>query len=197
MFAYCCNNPIIFTDTHGQFAGVIFGAITGAIDALIKTADENYEGDVLETVLQGTVNGAVWGLLGDFAVATGGIAGLVMAGTLGAAQSAVEYCASLDTNEAVNAAEFMIDVGVGTAFSMLSFGMADNVFTDSGKVFLNRLTEMITGETTRKIGKDIVNYGAKRICKQTTKNLAVGFVETVVLNGLGWCVEESFKQYID
>lgn len=88
---------------------------------------------------------------GNFAVATGGVAGLVIAGTLGAAQNAVEYLESLEADEDISVAEFAIEVGVGAAFGMLSFGMADNTFTDNGRVLLKRLTESITGETSRKL----------------------------------------------
>ena len=197
MFAYCNNNPIAYADIHGKFAGAVIGAITGAIDSLIKAATDDIEGNVLTSVLKGAANGAFWGLLGDFAVATGGVAGLVMAGTLGAAQSAMDYCISLDSDADVNAAEFVVEVGVGAVFGMLSFGMADNAFTDSGKVFLNRLTESITGETARKIGGKVVEYGTKRICKQTAKNLVCGFVETVVLDGLSWYAGKTLTKLID
>lgn len=81
MFAYCLNNPACVGDTEGKFGnwliGGVVGAAVGAVSALIK--GEN----VLAAAAQGAVSGAIAGAGVDIAiaiVATGGIAGVAVAG---------------------------------------------------------------------------------------------------------------------
>jgi len=84
MFAYCNNNPVNYSDSNGLFpiatvTGALIGGIAGGIRAHLNGQD------VLTGVLSGATSGALVGLAIDLTIATGGVAGVVLATTFAGA----------------------------------------------------------------------------------------------------------------
>ena len=122
LYAYCDNNPVTREDGDGDFWGTIFGAVMGAISGGINAYQEG--DNVLAGIGIGLSTGALSGLFVDLSVATGGVAGLIIAGAGGAISSFLDDAANNIVNDKEwNGGQIATDAIVSGGMNMLSFGM--------------------------------------------------------------------------
>ena len=208
MYAYCINNPVLFSDLSGDFCGMIAGAILGAVGGFTKSMLSGKSvSEALAEAGKDALEGAVWGLIGDIAVATGGVGGLVIAGVAAAASTTLDYVYEETDNGSYlnwskiceNPGQYVTDVIVNTGITLLTYGMADSQSVRKAVKpaveFGKRMVSSVIGETSKKIGNKVVQYGAKRIFKQTITNITGEVIQATIFDGMGELLSLTFGQY--
>ena len=140
LYAYCDNNPVTREDGDGEFWGTIFGAVIGAISGGINAYQEG--DNIFAGIGIGLVSGAVSGLSVDLSIATGGAAGLIIAGAGGVASSLLDDAANnLVNDKEWNGGQIATDAIVSGGMNMLSFGMGLEPGVHSGAKTLKQAFE--------------------------------------------------------
>jgi hypothetical protein len=208
MYAYCINNPVLFSDLSGDFCGMIAGAILGAVGGFTKSMLSGKSvSEALSDAGKDALEGAVWGLIGDIAVATGGVGGLVIAGVAAVASTTLDYVYEETDNGSYlnwskigeNPGQYVTDVIVNTGITLLTYGMADSQSVRKAAKpaveFGKRMVSSVIGETSKKIGNKVVQYGAKRIFKQAITNITGEMIQAKIFDGMGELLSLTFGQY--
>ena len=127
MFSYCENNPVKYVDSEGKFicaiTGAIAGAITGGISAWLDSDpnDPNKLEKIFATAALGAATGALAGICADFAIATGGVGGVIIAAAGSAAAGVINYVGTQGINDQ--------EIDGGDLAISAVFGAASNVLT--------------------------------------------------------------------
>ena len=187
MFAYCGNNPVVFTDSQGTFfftaIGAVIGAACGAVSAFIeeKTGD-----DFVASVCSGATSGAISGAAADVLLITGGSAGAITltmagAGAIGAVASNVVEAKI--TGEQVDFADTTTDVvwdsATGALFGYMGGPIKSQFGSIAKKGFLKTTVNIVQNEIT---------------------DLGASFVEEIlgnVISDLGRFTIEVFCSFFD
>ena len=125
LFAYCENNPILYSDSSGRFINTVLGGLFGAAYGWIQGT---ISGNAKVGALCGLISGSLSGLGVDLAIATSGT-GLLISALLGAAgamvSKVVEYALTIK-NFSINyltrpkiMKELLVTVVFGAAFNLI------------------------------------------------------------------------------
>ena len=130
MFSYCENNPVKYVDSEGKFicaiTGAIAGAITGGISAWLDSDpnDPNKLEKIFATAALGAATGALAGICADFAIATGGVGGVIIAAAGGAAAGVINYVGTQGINDQeIDGGDLAISAVFGAVTNLLTMGM--------------------------------------------------------------------------
>jgi len=189
LFAYCSNNPVMYSDPTGHFintiTGTIVGALIGAINAAIK-GDDVWAGMVI-----GAATGAIAGLTADIAIATGGIGAIALAALGGAGSSGLNYAATeLANGRDVKIGALVMEMTVGAAANLLTFGVGGGSLTSRGGKILSNMTkdftETIMKGTTKTVAGKTVSRAAPIVRKIMINNFLASTAETAVISVGAW-----------
>ena len=144
LFAYCGNNPVMYTDPDGTFFWFFLGAV------------------LIGAAISGTMNGISaynagqrgWGLFG--AIAGGAVMGGAMGGILALGGAAGLASAKLMSFGMTAGTAFGVSLGVGAAAGMVSYSLENGLRTDRewsvGGMFKAGFAGAIKGGSTFWIG---------------------------------------------
>ena len=163
MYAYCSNNPIMYTDPSGEsisilavFAGIAIGTLIGAIAGGVTA--EVTGGDFWAGAAGGALSGFISTVETAFAITTGGFGGLVIAGVAGfgagfggsvVQQGLTAGFDNIDLSSAlvsggISAVTNIMCFGVSNFAMRESAGIFDNVIDKSGGKFFKRFIEGVS-----------------------------------------------------
>ena len=189
LFAYCSNNPVMYSDPTGHFintiTGTIVGAFIGAINAAIK-GDDVWAGMAI-----GAVTGAIAGLTADIAIATGGIGAIAIAALGGAGSSGLNYAATeLANGRDIKIGALVIEMTVGAVANMLTFGVGGGSMTRrSGGLFHNLIedcTTTIMKGTTKQVAGKTISRAPAIVRKIARNNFLMETAQTAAIAVGAW-----------
>ncbi len=159
------------SDTGGEFwgmiTGAIFGAIAGGVNAFIN--GEN----VWAGIGAGAVSGAISGLAVDFAIATGGVGGVVIAAIGGAASSVSDDLITAAANDQeISSEELLVNATVSAVFNMASFGLATSPYMSKGFTLRSKIKAMRTNFSISAFGYSRTTYPLENLAKNFMKAMA-------------------------
>ena len=185
LYVYCNNNPVMLKDDSGNYVSTITGALIGAIIGGISSA---MTGDnVWAGIGIGCLTGGISGFAVDIGIATGGAVGLLIAGVGGGISSGFNYWATEEINgRNIDYGTLAIEMGVGAAFNMLSFGTSNLAGTQrNGSVWRNFLddgTQQLFENTQRRIHGELVKKSTHGIAKNVTQNAVFALAMTGIIS---------------
>ena len=189
MYSYCQNNPIKHIDTQGTFINTITGALVGGIIGAINAAIEG--DDILAGAAIGTATGALAGIAADFAIATGGVGAIAIAAVGGAISGGLNYAGNeVANNRKVQGNKLALEMTVGAAANLLTFGTGGGSLTKRGGKALTKMTNSLTStvmkNTTKTVARKTVYKSAKTVMKYVIKNSVMATAETATISVGAW-----------
>lgn len=201
MFSYCNNCPITRDDPKGEFFGAICGAVGGFVGGLVG-AVINGDDDPLQSALIGAGTGFIAGACVDFAVATGGVGGIVIAAGGGVIAGGLDSVANdLYDGKPVDWGSAAFSAVLGGVTNLLSLGLVNTKGLQSGakslkeaaKDFLSNGVKQATENTTRRVAGSVVPKSVKGVLKNLAKNIINGRNESALIS----CFCTFFKKGVE
>lgn len=201
MFSYCNNCPITRDDPKGEFFGAICGAVGGFVGGLVG-AVINGDDDPLQSALIGAGTGFIAGACVDFAVATGGVGGIVIAAGGGVIAGGLDSVANdLCDGKPVDWGSAAFSAVLGGVTNLLSLGLVNTKGLQSGakslkeaaKDFLSNGVKQATENTTRRVAGSVVPKSVKGVLKNLAKNIINGRNESALIS----CFCTFFKKGVE
>ncbi|MCL2797598.1 MAG: hypothetical protein FWD58_06055 [Firmicutes bacterium] len=152
LYAYCGNDPVNSVDPGGNFVSTILGAAFGGLWGGILAAKQGKS--FWKGAAVGAVTGALAGLAVDVGLATGGVGGIVLAGTLGfVAGFYGDIAGQMIVDEKKG-----YEVDLGQALASGVFTAVVNVATFGIGVLASKATEAVkpTGNIFAKVAKSVL-----------------------------------------
>ena len=150
LYAYCGNNPVMGYDPIGKFTliallgGIAFGTLIGAIAGGINAIAT--EGDFVAGVVSGATSGLISAVGTAFAITTGGLGGLAIAGLTGYAAGFSESVVQqglTDGFENIDSGKAIISGRISAVSNMISFGFSNAAVRESVGLFEEVLDKSI------------------------------------------------------